>query len=183
MPWNRQEEKQFENKNKIRLTKVRNGIGWGIEKFRCDEYFYQFRFMFAFSAEISSRFIHYYVSDVRLFFTKFTRIFDHVRTKKRISVSQNDIIGLSSIICIALIKPNEMSWEIIIIYFIKYFVVSLFRHFSPWIYHINWYTCQIQVQICPKRKKSHQKLWEFLFDCVVGLFGVASILIIYIKLF
>lgn len=59
-------------KNKIRLTKVRNGTGWGggIEKFRCDEYFYHFRFMFAFSAEISSRFINYYVSDVWLFFAQ-----------------------------------------------------------------------------------------------------------------
>lgn len=39
MPWNRQEEKQFDRENK---TTVNNGTKRlaGIEKFQCDEYFF-----------------------------------------------------------------------------------------------------------------------------------------------
>lgn len=148
MPWNRQEEKQFEKK-KIRLTKVHGTPGWDWEIPMWWTFIYHFRFMFALSVDISRRFINYYYNSdfwclVFFFFANSHAFqFDHVHTKKRILFSQNTIIGLSYVIlCATLIKPNEMKWEVIIMnFFPSKMLLFLCFEISRLEFTLNWFTC------------------------------------------
>lgn len=112
-------------KRKIRLTKVRNA--WlGLRNSDVMNIFYYFWFMFAFSAEISSRFINY-DSDVRLFFANSHAFSVRSRSHKEKNLSQPK----RDYQAITLVKPNQMKWneKIIINFFHQkccYFFVSTF---------------------------------------------------------